>query len=45
MLRLLRLHTVPAEGESATWLELFFDLIYVAILYQWRFTRPTRKTT
>ena len=35
MLRLLRLHTVPAEGgEGATWLELFFDLIYVAILVE-----------
>jgi low temperature requirement protein LtrA len=35
MLRLLRLHTVPAEGgEGATLLELFFDLIYVAILVE-----------
>jgi low temperature requirement protein LtrA len=35
MLRLLRQHTVPAESdESVTWLELFFDLIYVAILVE-----------
>ena len=35
MLRLLRLHTVQAEGEeSPTWLELFFDLVYVAILVE-----------
>jgi low temperature requirement protein LtrA len=35
MLRLLRQHTTPAESdESVTWLELFFDLIYVAILVE-----------
>ena len=35
MLRILRLHTVPAEDhENVTWLELFFDLIYVAILVE-----------
>ena len=33
MLRLLRIRTTPAEHEEkTTWLELFFDLVYVAIL-------------
>ena len=34
MLRLLRIETVPREEAGATWLELFFDLIYVAILVE-----------
>ncbi len=34
MLRLLRIHTVPADPESSSWLSLFFDLVYVAILIQ-----------
>ena len=34
MFRFLRIHTVPAEGEGSTWLQLFFDLVYVAILVQ-----------
>jgi len=35
MLRILRLHTVPNEDDqSPTWLELFFDLVYVAILVE-----------
>jgi low temperature requirement protein LtrA len=34
MFRLLRIHTVPAEGENSTWLQLFFDLVYVAILVE-----------
>jgi low temperature requirement protein LtrA len=33
MLRLLRIRTTPTEHEEkTTWLELFFDLVYVAIL-------------
>ena len=34
MFRLLRIHTVPKEEESSTWLQLFFDLVYVAILVE-----------
>ena len=36
MLKFFRINTVPAEehDESATWLDLFFDLIYVAILIE-----------
>jgi low temperature requirement protein LtrA len=34
MLRLLRINTVPREESGSTWLELFFDLIYVAILVE-----------
>lgn len=34
MFRLLRIHTVPKEGEGSTWLQLFFDLVYVAILVE-----------
>ena len=35
MLRLLRTNTVPhLHEESTTWLELFFDLVYVAILVE-----------
>lgn len=34
MLRLLQKQTVPREESGATWLELFFDLIYVAILVE-----------
>ncbi len=36
MFRLLRIHTVPAEAEKegSTWLHLFFDLVYVAILVE-----------
>ena len=36
MLRLLRIHTVPsvAEEGGSTWLQLFFDLVYVAILVE-----------
>ena len=34
MLRLLQKRTVPREESGATWLELFFDLIYVAILVE-----------
>jgi len=33
MLRIFRINTVPPV-ESSTWLELFFDLIYVAILIE-----------
>jgi low temperature requirement protein LtrA len=32
--RLLRIHTVPGEEEGSTWLQLFFDLVYVAILVE-----------
>ena len=33
MLTLLRIRTTPTEHEEGTtWLELFFDLVYVAIL-------------
>jgi len=36
MLRLFRIHTVPpeAEEEGSTWLQLFFDLVYVVILVE-----------
>ena len=34
MLRILRIHTVPDEGGGSTWLQLFFDLVYVAILVE-----------
>ena len=34
MFRLLRVHTVPTEEENSTWLQLFFDLVYVAILVE-----------
>ena len=35
MLNLLRITTAPTEHEQkTTWLELFFDLIYVAILVE-----------
>ena len=36
MFRLMRIHTVPAEAEGtgSTWLHLFFDLVYVAILVE-----------
>ncbi|UCG25499.1 MAG: low temperature requirement protein A [Chloroflexota bacterium] len=34
MFRLLRIHTVPDEGKGSTWLQLFFDLVYVAILVE-----------
>jgi low temperature requirement protein LtrA len=34
MFRFLRIHTVPTEEEGSTWLQLFFDLVYVAILIE-----------
>ena len=34
MFRFLRIHTVPTEEEGSTWLQLFFDLVYVAILVE-----------
>ena len=34
MFRFLRIHTVPSEEEGSTWLQLFFDLVYVAILVE-----------
>jgi low temperature requirement protein LtrA len=34
MLRYLQIHTVPKEEEGSTWLQLFFDLVYVAILIE-----------
>jgi low temperature requirement protein LtrA len=34
MFHLLRIHTVPKEEEGSTWLQLFFDLVYVAILVE-----------
>ena len=34
MFRFLRIHTVPDEGEGSSWLQLFFDLVYVAILIE-----------
>jgi low temperature requirement protein LtrA len=34
MTGLLRIHTVPAEEEGSTWLQLFFDLVYVAMLVE-----------
>lgn len=34
MFRFLRIHTVPTEEMGSTWLQLFFDLVYVAILIE-----------
>lgn len=34
MFRFLRIHTVPPDEEGSTWLQLFFDLVYVAILVE-----------
>ena len=34
MLRFLQINTVPREKQGGTWLELFFDLVYVAILVE-----------
>lgn len=34
MFHYLRIHTVPTEEEGSTWLQLFFDLVYVAILVE-----------
>jgi low temperature requirement protein LtrA len=34
MFHFLRIHTVPTEEEGSTWLQLFFDLVYVAILVE-----------
>jgi low temperature requirement protein LtrA len=34
MFRLLGIHTAPAEDEGSTWLQLFFDLVYVALLIE-----------
>jgi low temperature requirement protein LtrA len=35
VLKFFRIHTVPsAHEESLTWLDLFFDLVYVAILIE-----------
>jgi low temperature requirement protein LtrA len=34
MFRFLTIHTVPPEEEGSTWLQLFFDLVYVAILVE-----------
>jgi len=34
MFRFMRIHTAPAEEEGSTWLQLFFDLVYVAILVE-----------
>ena len=31
---LTKVHTVPTEEEGSTWLQLFFDLVYVAILVE-----------
>jgi low temperature requirement protein LtrA len=31
---LTQVHTVPTEEEGSTWLQLFFDLVYVAILVE-----------
>ena len=33
MFRFLRIHTVP-PGEGSSWLQLFFDLVYVAMLIE-----------
>jgi low temperature requirement protein LtrA len=30
----MKIHTVPTEEEGSTWLQLFFDLVYVAILVE-----------
>jgi low temperature requirement protein LtrA len=34
MIHILKIHTVPTEEEGSTWLQLFFDLVYVAILVE-----------
>jgi low temperature requirement protein LtrA len=34
MFHILRIHTAPTEEEGSTWLQLFFDLVYVAILVE-----------
>ena len=34
MFRFLQNHTVPREQGGSSWLELFFDLVYVAILVE-----------
>lgn len=34
MRNILNIHTVPKEEEGSTWLQLFFDLVYVAILIE-----------
>lgn len=34
MFRFLQIHTVPKEEEGSSWLQLFFDLVYVAILVE-----------
>jgi low temperature requirement protein LtrA len=34
MFHFLQIHTVPKEEEGSTWLQLFFDLVYVAILVE-----------
>jgi low temperature requirement protein LtrA len=34
MFHFLRIHTVPTEEEGSSWLQLFFDLVYVAILVE-----------
>ena len=34
MFQFMRIHTVPTEEEGSTWLQLFFDLVYVAILIE-----------
>jgi len=34
MFHFLSIHTVPSEEEGSTWLQLFFDLVYVAILVE-----------
>jgi len=34
MFHFMKIHTVPAEEEGSTWLQLFFDLVYVAILVE-----------
>jgi low temperature requirement protein LtrA len=34
MFRIFRIHTVPTEEEGSSWLQLFFDLVYVAILVE-----------
>ena len=34
MFHFMKIHTVPTEEEGSTWLQLFFDLVYVAILVE-----------
>ncbi|MGD2078147.1 MAG: low temperature requirement protein A [Chloroflexota bacterium] len=34
MRHILTIHTAPQEDEGSTWLQLFFDLVYVAILVE-----------